>query len=81
MSSIKHQTPVGNGSVIVKSPEEYRVMAKECLREAETVPEGMRLSHIMIAQLWLELADKVTQLLLEIAANEELSGGSTQSKQ
>jgi hypothetical protein len=41
------------------------------------MPEGMRLSHIMIAQLWLELADKVTQLRLEIAANTSLSGGSS----
>jgi hypothetical protein len=62
--------------VIVKSPEEYRAMAKECLRDAETVPEGMRLSHIVIAQLWLELADKVAQLRREIAANTSASGQS-----
>jgi hypothetical protein len=67
--------------VIVKSPEEYRALAKDALREAETVPEGMRLSHLMIAQLWLELADKVTQLRLEIAANAALSCRLTQSEQ
>jgi hypothetical protein len=67
--------------VIVKSPEEYRAMAKECLRDAETVPEGMRLSHIIIAQLWLELADKVAQLRLEIAADNALARASTPSKQ
>jgi hypothetical protein len=61
----------------MKSPEENRALAQHFLREAETVPEGMRLSHITIAQLWLELADKVTQLRLEIAANTSLSGGST----
>jgi hypothetical protein len=65
--------------VVVKSAEEYRALAKECLREAETVPEGMRLSHIMIAQLWLELADKVTQVRLEIAANTALAGGTASS--
>ena len=54
-------------------------LAKECLREAETVPEGMRLSHIMIAQLWLDLADKVTQLRREIAGDAALSGESTLS--
>jgi hypothetical protein len=57
-------------SKIVKSPEEYRALAKECLRDAETMPESMRLSHIIIAQLWLELADKVTLLRREIAANK-----------
>jgi hypothetical protein len=62
--------------VIVKSPEEYRAMAKECLRDAETVPEGMRLSHIVIAQLWLESADKVAQLRREIAANTSALGQS-----
>ncbi len=65
----------------MKSAEDYRALAKDCLREAETVPEAMRLSHIMIAQLWLELADKVTQLRLEIAANAALSGRVTQSEQ
>jgi hypothetical protein len=54
--------------LIVRIPEEYRAMAKECLRDAETVPEGLRLSHIVIAQLWLELAEKVIQLRLEVAA-------------
>ncbi len=63
----------------MKSPEEYRALAKECLREAETVPEGMRLSHILIAQLWLELADKVTQLRLEIEDKAARSGGSALS--
>jgi hypothetical protein len=71
--------PCTNRSVIVKSAEEYRALAKEVLREAETVPEGMRLSHIMIARLWLELADKVTQLPLEIEANAASSGGSNNS--
>jgi hypothetical protein len=75
------QTPEHNGSASLKSPEEYRALAAEALREAETVAEGMRLGHIRIAQLWLELADKVTQLRLEIAANATLSGGSPQSEQ
>jgi hypothetical protein len=74
------RNPEHNLSVIVKSPEEYRALAKACLREAETVPESMRLSHIMIAQLWLELADKVTQVRLEIVANAASSCGSTLSK-
>jgi hypothetical protein len=56
----------------MKSTEEYRALAKECLREAEIVPEGMRLSYIMIAQLWLEFADKVAQMRLEVAANTRL---------
>jgi hypothetical protein len=31
---------VGDGSVIVKSPEEYRAKAAESLREAEALPRG-----------------------------------------
>ncbi len=41
----------------------------------------MRLSHIIIAQLWLELADKVTQMRFEIAADAALPGESPQAEQ
>jgi hypothetical protein len=60
----------------VKSPEEYRAMAAASLREAEALPEALRLNHITIAQLWLELADKVTQLRLEIEAKDAPPSGS-----
>jgi hypothetical protein len=66
---------VGNRSVIVKSPEEYRALAKECLREAETVPEDLLLSHIVSARIWLELADKLAQSRFEIEVKDPPSIG------
>ena len=45
----------------MKSSEEYRAQAAESLREAETVPEHMRLNFIIIAQQWLDLADKAAR--------------------
>jgi hypothetical protein len=51
------QTAEHNESVILKSAEEYRMLAAESVREAEALPEGLRLCHVTIAQLWLKLAD------------------------
>jgi hypothetical protein len=57
-----------NGDAIVQNPDEYRAKAAETLIEAQAAPEEMRLNLIIIAQQWLDLAEKAARKRRE---NEE----------
>jgi hypothetical protein len=50
--------------LVVKNPDDYRALAADALRDAEIVPGGLRLHLIIIAQHWLDLADKVARFAL-----------------
>jgi hypothetical protein len=58
-------SPHWNGDVIVRNPDEYRARAAETLIEAQAAPEEMRLNLIIIAQQWLDLAEKAARKLSE----------------
>jgi hypothetical protein len=67
MSGTRHYVPSLDGDVILQNPDEYRARAAETLIEAQAAPEEMRLNLIIIAQQWLDLAEKAARKLSENA--------------